>query len=87
MDVDRHLTGFEGGHIENIIDNSQQLQGRAFGGLQKLQLFLGIIATVIFDQLNRTENAVEGGAQFVGNRRQKLTFELVGGFGFLPGRL
>ena len=81
--VHLHLASFNLGDVQNVVDQCHQ----GFGTVHDRDdhfLFAGVEGAM-GEGLRHTENAVQGGADFMAHGRQKFRFRFVGGLGLTPG--
>ncbi|VVN69660.1 hypothetical protein PS685_04959 [Pseudomonas fluorescens] len=83
--VEHQLAGFDFRKIENLVDDAQQVVGRFFDGVQVVELARGQLA--FLQQVGKTEDTVERGADFVAHVGQKLGLYTAGLQGFLAGQI
>jgi hypothetical protein len=80
---DAHLSGLQGGHVENVVEQRQQVAGRGPGG--RHIVFLLRVQRGVVKQAEHAEHAVERRAQLVAHVGQELALAAVGLFGLQIG--
>ncbi len=74
--VEHQLAGFDFREIQNLVDDTQQAVGGFFDGAQVIQLSRGHFA--FLQQMGETENAIEGGANFVAHVGEEFRLDAAG---------
>ena len=74
--VDRHPAGFDSGHIQNIIDDAQQMLCRCSDFHQIVSGFIGEIR-VIEGNTVKPDNGIHGGADFMAHVGEESGFRFI----------
>ena len=77
-----HPTGLNLGHVQDIVDQVQQVLAAADNDIQRL-LLCGRHIRILLEQSRKTEHGIEGSAQLMAHVRQERALLAIGGFG--PG--
>src|SRR5215475_3462460 len=84
-----HLSGLDFGQVEDVVDERQQMTGRAEDAVERLKLVFAVeVARILLQQLGNADNRVQWRPQFVRHVGEELglmlAHKLERVFGALP---